>query len=154
MYSALVIVHVAAGTIGLLLAGPVVLVPKRPGWHHLLGRTYLVNLLVMTTTALALVAYDPAGLVGFSFLAVGTLAAGAGGLFFAVRRPRGWLPVHLNLMGSSVIAFVTAFLVQVADGHLVAWLLPTIVGSPLIGWQIRRVVRRSSVAVVPDPLSR
>lgn len=130
--------HVVAGTIGLLLAGPVVLTPKRRGPHTVLGRLYVGALAVMCATAVLLGLADPARLAGLLGIAVGTAAAGAVGLAVARwrhrfrRLPGGWLVWHLNAMGSSVIAFVTAFAVQMTGGHVLAWIVPTLVGSPLI----------------------
>ncbi|MEH1123114.1 hypothetical protein [Micromonospora sp. CPCC 206061] len=151
LHPALVGVHATAGGLGLLLAGPVMLAPKRRGRHPLLGRAYAISAGVLCLTAFGLVAYDPAGLVGLAVL--GTLAVVwiAGGVWLARRRPvlRGsrhaWRVWHLSLMGSSVIALVTAFLIQVAEGHLVAWVAPTVAGTLLITFaNIRELARQAA----------
>jgi len=136
--TAVLVAHVASATLGLLLAGPVVLAPK-PGRGHVLGgRVYALAAAVMCLSALVLVAADPARLAGLGVIALLTLGCVVGGVATARSRRlrrrigRGWRVVHLNLMGSSVISFVTAFAVQQADGHWAAWVLPTVVGSPLI----------------------
>ena len=145
--------HVAAGVVGLVLALPVLLARKGGPLHVVLGRVYVGAAVVLSVTALGLVVLDP-GLVGLGVVAVLTLGWALGGLFVARRRPQlrgGWLVWHLNLMGSSVIAFVTGFAVQTADGHVLAWILPTIVGSPIIarrsaaGGSSRRGSRRSAL---------
>jgi hypothetical protein len=40
-----------------------------------------------------------------------------------------------------VIGLVTAFAVQVTDSHPLAWVAPTLVGSPLIAWRTRQELR-------------
>ncbi|MGI8574106.1 MAG: hypothetical protein ACR2MA_01930 [Egibacteraceae bacterium] len=136
LHSLLLLVHVTAGATGLVVAWPTLAVPKRRGAHVWWGRVYMVAVVTMCVTALALVASRPAELAGLGFIAVATLACALGGLWMVRRRPRlrrgTWLIWHLNLMGSSVISFVTAFAVQMTDGHPLAWIVPTIVGSPLI----------------------
>jgi uncharacterized membrane protein len=155
MRTVLIVVHVAAGTTGLLLAWPVLFAPKRRGLHTVLGRVYAVATLALCVSAFALFAYDPARLVGLAVLGVFTLACAAGGVWLArtkprLRGPRTWRIWHLNLMGSSVIAFVTAFAVQMTQGHLLAWILPTLIGSPLIARRTAQEIssrpRRLSVA--------
>ncbi|HYN93242.1 MAG TPA: hypothetical protein VES42_05295 [Pilimelia sp.] len=141
----LLAVHVAAGTAGLLLAGPVLFVRKRRGAHTWLGRAYAIAAALLCLTAFVLVAYDPAALAGLAVLGVLTVGWVGAGVWLARRRPRlgapgRWRVWHLNCMGSSVIAFVTAFVVQVANGHPLAWVAPTLIGAPLISWRTRREV--------------
>ncbi len=145
MHDVLVVIHAASGATGLLLVLPILFAPKRRGWHTFLGRAYAVATVGLALSAFGLFAYDPAGLYGLLVLGVLTLGWLAGGLWFARRRPRrfgrrGWRIWHLNLMGSTVIAFVTGFAVQMTGGHLAAWLAPTAVGSALITWWTAREV--------------
>ncbi|MFU8870572.1 hypothetical protein [Micromonospora sp. SL4-19] len=147
MHTVLVVIHAASGTVGLLLAVPVLLAPKRRGRHTLLGRIYAGAAVGLSLSAFGLFAYHPARLWGLALLGALTLGWLVGGLWFARRRPRvmggrGWRIWHLNLMGSTVIAFVTGFAVQMSDGHLVAWLAPTVVGSFLIARATAREVAR------------
>lgn len=133
MYSTLLIMHIAAAIIGLTLAAPILLAPKRRGVHTLLGKVYGGALLTMCLTALALVAYQPSVLWPLAIIAVFVLCLAIPGLWLALRRPRGWFIWHLNLMSSSVIAFITALAVQMTEmDNPFAWIMPTIVGSPLI----------------------
>lgn len=148
LHPALIIVHATAGATGLLLAGPVILAPKRRGRHPLLGRAYAISAGVLCLTAFGLVSYDPARLAGLAVLGVLTAVWVAGGVWLARRRPalrggpQAWRVWHLNLMGSSVISFVTAFLVQITSGNLVAWIAPTVVGSLVIANANRRELAR------------
>ena len=60
----------------------------------------------------------------------------------AKRRWPGWLAVHVSGQGGSYIAMLTAILVvnwQLLTGTSgrsspLAWIIPTVVGSPLIAW--------------------
>ncbi|MFI7282124.1 hypothetical protein ACIBOV_17880 [Micromonospora chersina] len=155
MHTVLVAVHAASGTAGLLLALPVLLAPKRRGRHTLLGRAYAGAAVGLSLSAFGLFADDPARLWGLAVLGALTLGWLVGGLWFARRRParlggRGWRIWHLNLMGSTVIAFVTGFAVQMTGGHLAAWLAPTVLGSLLIARatarELARAARRIAVA--------
>jgi hypothetical protein len=151
LHPALIGVHATAGGVGLLLAGPVMLAPKRRGRHPVLGRVYAISAGVLCLTAFGLVAYDPARLAGLAVLGTLTAVWVGGGVWLARRRPvlRGgphaWRIWHLNLMGSSVISFVTAFLVQITQGSLVAWIAPTVVGTLIItAANIREQARRAA----------
>jgi peptidoglycan/LPS O-acetylase OafA/YrhL len=151
----LIVVHATAGGLGLLLAGPVMLAPKRRGRHPALGRIYAICAGVLCLTAFGLVAEDPRGLAGLAVLGVLTAGWVAGGVWLARRRPvlRGdrhaWRLWHLNLMGSSVISFVTAFLVQITGGSLAAWIAPTVVGTVIIATANRREPARLAARKSP-----
>lgn len=148
-------IHIAAGGLGLVLLTPVLVARKRRrGWHGRLGRVLVGLAMVVAVTALWLVAQRPSELLGLGILGVLTGLWAGGGLWVAARRPRlpgGWLRWHIPLMGSAAIAFVTAFAVQVLDGHLAAWIVPSLVGSPLIN---RAVVRWTVPGRDPTPTRR
>ena len=61
--------------------------------------------------------------------------------------PRGKLRIqmHTLYMGSGTIATVTAFVVTALDGGVFAWLMPTVVGTALLTWNLRGV-RLGSIA--------
>jgi hypothetical protein len=158
MRTVLLVLHIAAGTAGLLLVVPVLFVPKRRGWHPWLGRSYLGCTALLCLSAYGLVVYDPARLWPFVLIGTGTLACAAGGLWFALRRPRGWTAPHLSLMSSSAISFVTAFALQMTHFNPLAWILPTVIGTPLIARRTAREARAWQVAARgelpgPDPLA-
>lgn len=96
-------------------------------------------MVTLCLSSFALFALDPAELIELAILGVLTIGWVTGGVWMARRKPRlrygNWYVWRLNLMSSSVIAAVTAFAVQMLDGHLAAWLLPTIIGSPLISYR-------------------
>lgn len=130
VHSVLVVLHVAAGIAGLAV-GPVAMLVPKGHLHARLGIAYQMTVLVLTATAVGLVLFDPARLAALGVIAVLTEAAAVGGWLLARRRPHGWKPWHVRLMAGSYVSFVTAFLV-VQWPHPVAWILPTLVGSPLI----------------------
>lgn len=139
LHELLVGVHVAAGTVGLVLAWPALFAPKRRGFHTLIGRIYAVAMVALCLTTFGLFVMAPTELIGLGVLGVLTFGWVTGGVWMARRKPQlrfgNWYTWHLNLMSSSVIAAVTAFAVQMTDGHLAAWLLPSIIGSPLISYR-------------------
>jgi hypothetical protein len=52
-------------------------------------------------------------------------------------RARAWLPWHISLMCGSYISLPTALLViNLGLDDPVAWMFPTVVGSPLIAWRV------------------
>ncbi|WP_298990906.1 DUF2306 domain-containing protein [uncultured Pseudokineococcus sp.] len=138
LHTALLVPHALAGGAGLLLGPVVMALPKRRDRHGLAGRVYVPVTVVMTTTALALAALDPGRLWGLATIAVATLVCALAGTALARRRPPGWLPAHVRLMGASYLSFVTAFLLTQWSSPL-AWVLPTLVGTPLIALAVHRL---------------
>jgi hypothetical protein len=153
MHTVLLVIHVAAGSLGLVVGPLAMLAPKRPRRHPWLGRCYVVLTAALCLSAVGLAALDPAvwwlGVIG-----VLTLAAAAGGWWVRRRRFSGWLVWHINLMCGSYISFVTAFLiVNLGLGSVIAWVAPTVVGSALIARATVRATRgripASAEATVP-----
>lgn len=138
LHDVLLLVHITTGVLGLLV-GPVSMrAPKRRGLHTRSGVAYQVLVAGMTWSALGLWAYDPARLWVLALIAVATQAAAAAGWVVRRRARPGWLPVHVQLMAGSYISFVTAALMTNWDSPLAA-VLPTVVGSPLIGLTVFRL---------------
>jgi hypothetical protein len=128
----LLVLHILAGSLGLLVGPLAMLAPKRRGRHPLLGRAYQAATAVLCLTAFGLVLYRP-GLWWLAVIAAATWAAALGGWWAARRRFPGWTVWHLNLMCSSYISFVTAFLVvNLGLASPIAWIAPTVLGTPLI----------------------
>lgn len=148
VHTILVALHVIAGVAG-LAAGPAAMLVPKGRLHARLGLAYQGCVAVLTVTAVGLVLFDPARLAALGLVAVLTEAAALGGWLLARRRPAGWRPWHVRLVAGSYVSFVTAFLV-VQWPHPVGWILPTLVGSPLIAWASARAARRG-VATSGDP---
>ncbi len=141
VHSVLLGVHVAAGTIGLLLGPLALAAPKRAGGHIRLGVAYQAAVALMTSSALGLVMLAPGRLWWLGVVAAATEAAALGGWQARRRRAPGWLPRHIRLMCGSYLSLVTAALV-VNWASPLAWALPTLIGTPLINRAVRRAARR------------
>jgi uncharacterized membrane protein len=143
----LLAVHISAGVLGLGLGAAAMALPKRPGWHTALGRTYQGAVAVMTSSAVALAALAPARLWPLGAVAVATEACALAGWAARRRHRSGWLARHIRWMASSYLSFVTAALV-VNWSNPLAWVLPTLIGTPLV---VRTVSRHHPGPRAVDP---
>jgi hypothetical protein len=139
--------HIAAGLTCVVTGTLAATAPKRPGRHTLSGRVFFWSLAVVfassTTMAVLRWAQD------WHLLLIGTVAFGAGSLGYLARRRRrpGWQRVHIPAMGGAYIALFTGFYVDNGPHlplwerlpHVAYWLLPSLVGVPLI---LRALARR------------
>jgi hypothetical protein len=144
--------HIAAGMTCVLTGALAATAPKRPGRHATSGCIFLSSLAVVfassTTMALLRFAHD------WHLLVIGTVAFGAGSLGYLARRRRrpGWLRVHIPAMGGAYVALFTGFYVDNGPHlplwdrlpSLAYWLLPSMVGVPLI---LRALARRRLLRV-------
>jgi hypothetical protein len=139
----LLTVHITSGSLA-LLAGPLaMLAPKRPGLHPRLGRAYQLFIALLCVSALGLVIMQP-GLWWLGVIAAATWAAALAGWWVRRRQPPGWLPWHVSLMCGSYISLVTALLVvNLGTRAPIAWIAPTVAGSPLIALTNIRLLRRA-----------
>lgn len=143
----LLFLHIVLGFTAIALGPPAMLSRKAPGLHPRLGEGYHAAVLGVCVTAGAMAvlhwerswAFLPVAIGSYGFALVGYLAAKL--------RFRGWLRVHVIGQGSSYIALVTALLVvnwQTLAGEpgrsaFWPWVIPTLLGSPLIAWAARRI---------------
>jgi len=141
--------HVAAGTTGLLM-GPLAIAGAmrndRDTWW---ARAYPAAVTVLTVTAAGLVALNLA-LWPFLLIALGTEAAVvmAGNARAHAR--------HVRLVCGSYVSLVTALLV-VNWGSILAWVLPSVVGTVLVERAAASTRRRPPVRTpsrTPPPSSR
>ena len=139
LHTALLVPHIVAGSLGLVAGLAAGLVPKRAGWHTLLGWTYQGCCAVLCLSAFGLVALD-ASLWAFAVIGVATEACAVGAVVVRRRRRPGWLPLHANLVLSSYVSFVTALVVQTVGGF--AWVVPVVLGSALISVVVGRLTVR------------
>jgi hypothetical protein len=135
-------VHILTGTLGLLLGPLAMRAPKRRGRHTRVGGIYHWNMLLVAVSATALSLLAWSEIWWFTPIAIFSYANALLGYLAVKIRWKGWLPHHIAGMGGSYIALVTALLVVNAGGaNLVVWLLPTIVGTPLIALAVARASR-------------
>jgi uncharacterized membrane protein len=140
MRDAVLAVHVAAGTLGLILGPLAMRASKRRGLHTRLGEVYHWVMLAVCLSAVGLAALAWGRLWWFLPIAVFSYANALLGYVAAKRRWRGWVRAHVGGMGGSYIALVTALLVvNLGDRLPVVWFVPTIVGSPIVAWVIREI---------------
>jgi uncharacterized membrane protein len=140
MRDAVLAVHVAAGTLGLILGPLAMRASKRRGLHTRLGEVYHWVMLAVCLSAVGLAALAWGRLWWFLPIAVFSYANALLGYVAAKRRWRGWVRAHVGGMGGSYIALVTALLVvNLGDRLPVVWFVPTLVGSPIIAWVIREI---------------
>jgi hypothetical protein len=142
LFRFVLLVHIAAGVAGLILGPIAIMAVKRPGLHTRAGEIYHWVMLWICLTAALLAALDWARIWWFLPIAAGSYAFALVGYVAAKRRWRGWLVAHIAGQGGSYIAMTTALLVvnwQSLTGTRgihspLAWILPTLVGTPLITW--------------------
>lgn len=130
MRPAVLVVHVVSGTIGLLLGPVAVLLPRRVGWPARAAAVYQVAVASLCASAVGLAVLAPS-LWWLGLVAVATEAAAFAGWQVSRGRGRRWRGRHLRLVGGSYIALLTALLV-VSVGPPLLWLVPTVIGGPLI----------------------
>jgi hypothetical protein len=134
--------HVAAGA-AILILGPIAMFSaKRRGRHTRVGDVYhwVFFVLFVTAVGLALLNWDEVWWL--ALVGVGSYAFALLGFASAKRRWHEWVQWHVIGQGGSYIAAVTALLVvnwgdltgSVGREAILPWLLPTLVGTPLIAW--------------------
>jgi hypothetical protein len=139
--------HIAAGLTSVITGALAATAPKRRGRHPLSGRIYFWSLAVLFASATTMAVMRFAQ--NWHLLLIGTVAFAAGSLGYLARQRRrpGWLRIHIPAMGGSYIALLTGFYVDNGP-HLPLWdrlpslgywLLPSLVGLPLI---LRAMTRR------------
>jgi len=134
LHAALLVLHVGSGSLGLLLAPFGLAARKARGRHTRIGWVYAGLVTVLAVSAVGLAALHWSRLWWLAAIAVATELAVLGGLLARRLGSDVW---HVSLMCGSYVSLVTALLV-VNLGGPAAWILPTVVGSPVIAWTARR----------------
>ena len=138
MEDAILVVHAAAGAAGLVLGAVALAGAARgrdPGWT---AAAYHWLVLVVCVSAVGLAALDLSELWFFIPIAAGSYAFALRATLAERGRAPGWREPFLRGLGGAYIALVTA-LVVVSVGSPVAWVLPTLIGAPLLESAIRRL---------------
>ena len=138
----LLVSHVAAGVAGLLIGPAAMAASLRDHRGTASAGAYRAAVTVLATTTVGLVALNPA-LWPFLLLAAGTEAA------LLLARTAQPLARHVRLVCGSYVSLVTALLV-VSWGSILAWVLPTVIGTVLV----ERASRRPSLARTPSRTPR
>jgi hypothetical protein len=150
-FLAVVGVHVLIGLIAVIAGAIAMLSRKRAGRHPRAGTIYFWSLAALTITAsvLSIVRWSE----NYHLFVLGVLAIGAAILGRHARRQQwpSWARYHITGMGLSYVFMLTAFYVDNGKSiplwnqlpPILYWLLPAIVGVPLI---LRAVFRYSHKA--------
>jgi hypothetical protein len=152
MLDGVMLIHITLGFAAIALGPIAMLAPKAPGLHPRAGEYYHAAVLgaCLSAAGLALLNWDRSW--AFLPVAMGSYAFALAGYVAAKRRFRGWLRVHVVGQGGSYIAMVTALLVvnwlavsgEAGRSAFWPWVIPTLLGAPLIAWAVRRtdIIRR------------
>jgi hypothetical protein len=154
VFAVALVVHIAAGLTAVIAGASAATATKRPGRHPNAGRAYLMALTAVfcTATVMATIRWREDA----HLFAIGCVAFGLGIFGWQARRRKhpGWPTRHAIGMGGSYIALLTGFYVDNGPflplwnrlPHLTYWLLPSLVGVPLIWWALRRFHTRATVS--------
>jgi len=145
-------VHIGCGLTAVVGGVLAATARKRPGRHPRAGRVYLWALggIFITATIMAVIRWRE----DRHLLAIAVVAFGLGAYGYQARRSHrsGWLTRHAVGMGGSYIALLTGFYVDNGQflplwnrlPHWTYWIIPAIVGVPLIWLALRRNVKTAS----------
>ena len=143
--SILLVSHIAAGVAGLLI-GPAAMAASLGNRRDTAsGKAYRAAVTVLTATTAGLVVLNLA-LWPFLLLAAGTQAA------IVLARTARPLDRHVRLVCGSYVSLVTALLV-VSWGSILAWVLPTVIGTVLVERASRRPPLARTPSRTPPPSS-
>ena len=154
VFAAALAVHIGCGLTAVTSGALAATARKRTGRHPQAGRAYLWALggLVATATVMAAIRWhEDAHLFAIAVIALGCGLYG----YRARRRHRpGWPTHHAIGLGGSYIALLTGFYVDNGPflplwdrlPHITYWLLPTIIGIPVI----RRALRHFNASATVD----
>ena len=146
IFAAALVIHILSGLTAVISGALAATAKKRSGRHPRAGRTYLWALggVFTTATIMAIIRWrEDAHLLA---IAVITFSLGLYGYQARRRHRPGWPPHHAIGMGGSYIALLTGFYVDNGPflplwdrlPHITYWLLPSLVGIPLIWLALRR----------------
>jgi hypothetical protein len=162
IFAVALVLHILSGLTAVITGALAATARKRPGRHPRAGRVYLWALGGIFTTATIMAAirwHEDAHL-----FAIAVIAFSLGLYGYRARRHHrpGWPPHHAIGMGGSYIALLTGFYVDNGPflplwsrlPHLTYWLLPSLVGVPLIQVALRRFQQRSVMNSLRQPAVR
>jgi hypothetical protein len=146
VFAAVLVLHISLGVTAVISGALAATAKKQPGRHPRAGRVYLwaVGGVVATASAMAALRWrQDAHLFVIAVVAFGLAAYG----YIARRRHQpGWVTHHAIGMGGSFIALLTGFYVDNGPSlplwkalpHVTYWLLPAVIGIPLISQALRK----------------
>lgn len=125
---------------------------KRQGRHTTAGTAYYWAFVALAISAVILAALDWGDLWWLALVGVGSYAfAAVGYLTGKVRGRPNWLIAHVSGQGGSYIAMVTALLVvNLGTDEALAWIVPTVIGTPIISYVNYGIATRRRPKSRPD----
>jgi hypothetical protein len=150
IFATALVLHILSGLTAVIAGALAATARKRPGRHPRAGRVYLWALggIFATATIMAAIRWHQDA----HLFAIAVIAFSLGLYGYRARRQHrpGWPPHHAISMGGSYIALLTGFYVDNGPflplwnrlPHITYWLLPTLVGTPLIWLALRRFHNR------------
>jgi hypothetical protein len=146
VFLAVLAVHVAAGLTCVISGALAATAAKRPGRHPRAGVVYYWTITVVAATAAVMALLRWPHDVHLFVLAVVALGLALYGRRMRRLHRAGWAVRHGVAMGGSYIVLLTAFYVDNGPQlplwdrlpHWTYWVLPTVVGAPLIWRALRR----------------
>jgi hypothetical protein len=138
--------HIAAGLAAVVAGAFAAFARKRPGIHPRAGLIYWWSLLWIFISSLVMAVVRWPHDIHLVVIGLIAFTAGTSGLVVRLKTPTRWRELHLVAMGISYIALLTGFYVDNGP-HLPGWrvlprwsfwLLPGIVGAPIILISLRR----------------
>jgi hypothetical protein len=151
LHGAVLTAHIAAGSAGLVLGPIAAFTSKRRGIHTRVGTYYYWAFVVLFLTALGLAALNWSEVWWLALVGAGSYAFALLGYLAATRRWDGWLVAHVSGQGGSYIAMTTAVLVvNFGTASALAWIAPTVIGSPLIFWVNVQIAKGTRPKSRPD----
>lgn len=144
LFAATLAVHVLAGMCCVVSGAVAALSRKGAPRHRRGGQVYLIGLCTLVASMAVMVALRWEH--HLQLLPIGLVAGGAGWVGYWNRRRGGADRIHIAAMGTSYLALLTGFYVDNGP-HLpvwdllpgwLFWLLPTVVGAPVVARAMRR----------------
>lgn len=138
--------HILGGLTCVITGAVAMLSKKRPGRHPRFGEIYFwaLGFVFASATVLALLRWAQ----DYYLFFIGAVAFGCALVGHLARKVRwdGWLYSHITGMGMSYVALLTAFYVDNGPNlpvwqllpHIVYWVLPSVLGVPLMAWALLR----------------
>jgi hypothetical protein len=156
LFLAALSLHVVAAILCVVAGATAALSAKGSVRHIRSGRIYYWSLAVVFATATTMAAMRWAE--DYYLFIIGSIAITSGSIGYLHRRlRRPGDAIHITGMGASYIALLTAFYVDNGKNlplwshlpHLAYWLLPSLIGVPLIARALKR--RRHTTPRTPQP---
>jgi uncharacterized membrane protein len=156
LFLAFLAIHIAAGLTAVIAGAVAALSRKQRGRHPAFGTIYFRALLVVfvSSTVMAALRWSE----DYHLFILGMIAFAAASVGYSARKIRwdGWPAYHILGMATSYIVLLTAFYVDNGPRlplwnrlpNVAFWVLPALIGLPLVVGALRRHVR---VLAVPRP---